>query len=1060
MPTEEDRVLQAVEHEAIDAQYRQVLRKLRTITDAIPARISYVDANQNIQFANESFASEFGVLRQGLIGKPVREVIGEENFLIAAPHLAAALGGQHVVFELKLENDEATTTYNEITYVPDFGDANEVNGCFVLAIDITERKLAALATADREAHLRSVIDHTLGFIGMLKVDGTLLEANHAALELGGTTRDAVVGKKFWNCPWWNFSARSSSQLKSWIKQAARGAIIRHDAEMQMAGGKRAMIEFMLVPVKDEKGRVTHLIPSGIDISERKKAEENLASSNQRLSLAMSAAGMGSFEWNFTTDEVYWDQQHQKLTGLSDPSEHVGESFFDLIHPDDVDMQRQRIRDAIENSGEFDGEFRITRVDGETRWLAARASVIAGNGDRDARLVGMNWDITAQKQALIRFKLGEERLRLAAEAAGFGTYQADLKKNESIWSDDLMIQVGVDVGKKIVAGSLDVPPFVHPEDRARVATELANAVKSEAPFTHAFTHRIIRPDGEVRWVKLKGKTICQKNGSPEQIIGTLLDITQQKKIEQSLEESRRVAEAASQSKSEFLANMSHEIRTPMSAIMGYTELLTRQLTDPDDLKCASIIRHNGNFLLEIINDILDISKIEAGKLEISKKRFQPQQVLYDVHSLMAVRASEKGIELETEVLGEIPKTIRSDAKRLKQILVNLIGNAIKFTDSGSVRVVVRHVDDAKPKLRFDVIDTGIGMTVAQEKQLFQPFTQADSSLVREYGGTGLGLSISQRLAKMLGGEITVQSTSQIGSTFTVTVDTGSLRNVSFVKAEPIREPSAKTIKLESLPNIEGRILVVDDRREIRFIAQQFIEDAGGVVVAAENGRDAIERVREAIERNQPFDLIAMDMQMPVMDGYQATAQLRSEGFENPIIAMTAHAMEGDRDKCLANGCTDYVAKPLHGPNFIKLLAQYLGKQHNLPTRTCRVLVIEDAEDAGRSLKQLLEFNGHKVAIARNGSTGLELAERFTPDVILLDLGLPDISGFRVLKQLRQKKALPNTIIVATTGRDDQEATQRAGFDGHLIKPISFDDLASMIDAHIKRIGLQGETVNCD
>ena len=537
----------------------------------------------------------------------------------------------------------------------------------------------------------------------------------------------------------------------------------------------------------------------------------------------------------------------------------------------------------------------------------------------------------------------------------------------------------------------------------------------------------------------------------------MDITSQKQIEQSLEDALRVAESANKSKSEFLANMSHEIRTPMSAIMGYTDILSRQLTDPDDIKCASVIRHNGKFLLGIINDILDISKIEAGKLELNKKRIRPDRLVADVCSLMEVRATEKGIPLEVTFDGKIPKTIRSDDKRLKQILVNLLGNAIKFTKHGTVHLNVRFitVGDA-PKIQFQVMDTGIGMSSSQLKTLFKPFTQGDSSVVRKFEGTGLGLSISQRLANKLGGEITVESTADVGSKFTLTIETGSLKNVPLVEPTLIGAQVASPARTSKRPNLNGRILVVDDRRDMIFLAQHLIEDAGGNVTSAENGRVAIEKIEDAVRLNEPFDLVTMDMQMPVLDGYEATRRLRRAGYSMPIIAVTAHAMQGDHQACIDAGCTDYITKPLDGPRFLTLLADHLQRVKRLDAnrpdetsnaQTCNVLLIDDAKDACCSLKTLLEFSGYRVAVAHDGASGITEAMRVRPSVVLLDLGLPDMSGLEVFRKLRRSEAFASTLFIAVTGYANDGKTEAAGFDHHVVKPVDVDHLEQLIANHI-------------
>ena len=568
----------------------------------------------------------------------------------------------------------------------------------------------------------------------------------------------------------------------------------------------------------------------------------------------------------------------------------------------------------------------------------------------------------------------------------------------------------------------------------------------------------------------------------------IDITKQqntleqvKLAEERLEEARRVAEAANESKSEFLANMSHEIRTPMSAIMGYTDILSRQLTDPDDIKCASVIRRNGKFLLEIINDILDISKIEAGKLELNKKRFRPDRLVADVCSLMEIRAAEKEIPLDVTFDGKIPKTIRSDDKRLKQILVNLIGNAIKFTKQGGVRIVVsfHNVGDRqsqpsgasnnRPYMQFDVIDTGIGMNAQQLETLFEPFTQGDSSVVRRFEGTGLGLSISQRLARMLGGEITVESTSQVGSKFSLVVDTGSVKSIPMIEPEFGAPGIVKPSTDSERPKLRGRILVVDDRRDMIFLAQHLIEDAGGTVTSAENGLVAIDKIAKAENEGRPFDLVTMDMQMPVLDGYEATRRLRKAGCETPIVAVTAHAMQGDRDKCIAAGCSGYITKPLDGPTFLRLLSDHLNAKReggiNSPygptsevsgrkpqLQPGNVLVVDDAVDACRSLKTLLEFSGHHVEVAHDGASAIERAAKLSPAIVVLDLGLPDMCGFDVLRELRQLESLCETVFIAATGRQNQDETLAGGFDHHFVKPIDVAKLETLIQQRLTTLTL--------
>jgi PAS domain S-box-containing protein len=408
--------------------------------------------------------------------------------------------------------------------------------------------------------------------------------------------------------------------------------------------------------------------------------------------------------------------------------------------------------------------------------------------------------------------------------------------------------------------------------------------------------------------------------------------------QAMEELYEAAEAATRAKGEFLANMSHEIRTPMTAILGYADLLAGQLHQPEHLESLNIIRRNGDHLLTIINDILDFSKIDAGKLQVERQAWSPVVVASEVVSLMRVRAHGKGLDLKLEFAGPVPKTVLTDMARLRQILLNLVGNAVKFTETGSVRIVIGLADREapQPKLVYEVVDTGIGMTAAQADNLFQPFQQAEASTARKFGGTGLGLAISKRLAVFLGGDITVSSQSGQGSTFALSIDPGPLEGVALLDQpnEAIAAPAAIPASGNPLPNLNCRILLAEDGPDNQRVISFLLTKAGAEVTTVDNGRKALEtalaafRGRRFDDPRTPFDIVLMDMQMPVMDGYEATRRLREEGYTGPIIALTAHAMADDRQKCLDAGCDDYATKPIDRAALLGTIAAMLEKRRNL------------------------------------------------------------------------------------------------------------------------------------
>jgi len=398
----------------------------------------------------------------------------------------------------------------------------------------------------------------------------------------------------------------------------------------------------------------------------------------------------------------------------------------------------------------------------------------------------------------------------------------------------------------------------------------------------------------------------------------------------LEQTMHAAEAANQAKSEFLANMSHEIRTPMTAILGFTDMMRHGSVDRADLTNAmEAIDRNGKHLLSVINDILDLSKIEAGRMGVEQIDADPRQIIEDVASMMRVRAEAKGIAFNTEFIGPLPRSIRTDPTRLRQILVNLVGNAVKFTETGGVRLIGRLIGSPdNARLRLEVIDTGIGLTDEQLDEIFEPFSQADATTSRRFGGTGLGLTISRRLAGMLGGEISARSAPGEGSAFTLSLQLGPRDQLDLVEVnraghsagDPPRREADSASDSPPAPTRTGRILLAEDGVDNQRLIRLILTKAGHAVTVAGNGRAAVEAARAA---DPPFDLILMDMQMPELDGYAATRKLREAAFDRPIIALTAHAMQGDRAKCLDAGCDDYATKPVDRAKLLAMIERYLA-----------------------------------------------------------------------------------------------------------------------------------------
>lgn len=454
----------------------------------------------------------------------------------------------------------------------------------------------------------------------------------------------------------------------------------------------------------------------------------------------------------------------------------------------------------------------------------------------------------------------------------------------------------------------------------------------APWSKTLADGLMRTADMIR-LKIEGQPnrsfmvncspILSGGSKPAGVLISFDDVTELEQKELELRVSKEEAEQANRFKSEFLANMSHEIRTPMNAILGFSEVLKRgdDRNSPDSIRYLNTISSSGKHLLNLINDILDLSKVEAGRIEVEKTETAVHQIIHEVVQILKVKADEKNIYLEFEPDGSLPEFIHTDAGKLRQIVTNLVGNAIKFTTTGGVKVVTRLNDLAEDSsLSIEIIDTGIGMTAQQAVDVFNPFTQADSSITRRFGGTGLGLTISKRFAEALGGDIVVSSAPEAGSQFTATISTGSIVGVKKLTVEEIVsnqwQDTRAQVKQWKFP--DSTILVVDDGDENRELLKVVLADVGINIVTAINGQDALDQ----LSANE-IDVVLMDVQMPIMDGYTAAGLIRKQNTSLPVIAMTADAMLGAEQKCLDAGYSEYMTKPVEIDRLINRLAELLG-----------------------------------------------------------------------------------------------------------------------------------------
>ncbi|MBN2216988.1 MAG: PAS domain S-box protein [Pirellulales bacterium] len=682
----------------------------------------------------------------------------------------------------------------------------------------------------------------------------------------------------------------------------------------------------------------------LDIANRAIIEEALRESEEQYRSLVEL--MSDWIWEMDADYriTYSSPQVKDALGF-EPDEVIGKTPFELMLPDDAQGSKGFFKSVARVGQSFSGlEGTYLHRNGNHVVIETSGTPILDENGTPLGYRCINSDVTQRAQAEEAIKQSEHKFRALYEMSSDAVMLLDQKGVFDCNDATLRLFGGVSREEFCGKHPAEFAPPTQPggQDSRKLIDERIARAFAQGSARFEWMHR--RADGSelstdviLNRMEMGGRPVLQ---------AVMRDITEHKRGERdlrdyaeklasanrTLEQLNEAAQSASRAKSEFLANMSHEIRTPMTAILGFSDVLLSNLENDENRAAAATIKRNGEYLLELINDILDLSKVESGKLEVERTACSPTRLVADVASLMRVRAESKNLRLTTEFAGAIPDSIQCDANRLRQILINLVGNAIKFTETGGVRLVVRLVQDnpKTPLLRIDVVDTGIGIPDDQIAKLFQPFVQVDSSTSRRFGGTGLGLAISKRLARMLGGDITISSRPGQGSTFTLTVETGSLSGVPLLKnvsesfARSHREPMpADTSEIR----LDGRILLAEDGPDNQRLISFLLKKAGAEVDVAENGQIACEKALAATASGEPFDVILMDMQMPIMHGYEATRRLRDAGYTGPILALTANAMLGDDEKCLAAGCNGYLTKPIDRAKFLPAIAESLMQSQN-------------------------------------------------------------------------------------------------------------------------------------
>ena len=846
----------------------------------------------------------------------------------------------------------------------------------LVSIDnITDRKLAEESLLRNEARQRALLE--LSQKSELSTDEISKYAMEAGIELTGSTigyiafvneDESVLTMHYWSNSAMEQCAVIDKPIVYALKDTGlwgeavrrRQAVITNDyaapnpAKRGMPQGHVQLTRHMNIPVFDgtkivavagvgNKGtdysqsdvtQLTLMMEGMWRIIRRKQAEEELAEAHAFTESTLQSVNDLFYAFDTAGTFLRWNKACSRVTGYSD-AEISSMKALDFFRLED----RAQISAAIEQiwaEGSSKVEVDILLKNGRTIPYEFSGSLLKDSKGNTLGFCGTSRDISKRKRAEEELRESREFLNKIINCIGDPIFVMDDQDRYILMNDAGCTQVGR--SRENVLGRTThamVPPEIAEPLLARnhevLASGLEDVTEEQIPDAQGKSLTVI-----------SRKSLYQDPQGHRYVVGIVRDITDRKHAEDEVRLAKAAAERANAAKSEFLANMSHEIRTPMTAILGFSETVQSSIgccttcaehqgcpTRHQNKESLQIIHRNGEHLLGLINDILDLSKVEAGKMEIERVPCSPVQLIEETVSLMRVRAIEKGLSLNARYEFPLPQTILSDPVRVRQVLVNLVGNAVKFTSEGNVDIIVRCAADyqtGNAVIAFDVTDTGIGMTPEQVGRLFQPFAQADSSTTRQYGGTGLGLAICKRLANALCGDIRVVSRPGEGSTFTFTMQSELPKPVRMLTSisEAAEATSHQTqSNSPAALRLHGTILLAEDGHDNQTLISTVLHSAGAQVDVAANGRLAGEMALAALAAGRPYDAILMDMQMPEMDGYEATRHLRQSGYDKPIVALTAHAMSGDREKCIAAGCDDYATKPLHRASLMGTLARWMG-----------------------------------------------------------------------------------------------------------------------------------------